>query len=354
MHLGARSLKTGVAVTIALMTSIALGMTPPIMAGVAAAMTTRPSVQRSLRAMVQNIIGNFIGALIAVGVVIIFGDTPIVVGLAVVFVIALHLKFGLHRTLTLTMVTVIFIMSSGMQGNVQFLLEGVRRFSMICIGVVSATLVNLLIFPPHYEKTLYEQILAQTTQLFKWIRLLSGGASDNTKIKSEMDAFDRNKLKIENYYHWYKEERIFSRKSRLAKLRRTVIFREMITATRLLHQALNELDRNENTYRLLPDAFRETLRLQLSGLMTFHERVLLKFDGKIRRKRHEEQAKKDYKHRSEIADTFFSFFAENNTDDWLDVLPLISTIIDYSQHVEHLDLLVESYQSFHKKVNPIS
>lgn len=353
MHLGARSLKTGVAVTVALMISLALGMTPPIMAGVAAAMTTRPSVQRSFRAMIQNIYGNLIGALIAVAAVIIFGDTSIIVGLTVVFVIALHLKLGLHRTLTLTMVTVIFIMSSGMNDNVQFLFEGIRRFSMICIGVVSATLVNMLIFPSHYEKTLYEQILTQTTLLFKWTRLLSGGASDNTKIKNEMAAFDSRKLKIENYYHWYKEERVFSKRAMPVKLRRTVIFREMITATRLLHQALNELDRNENAYRLLPADFRETLSLQLSGLMTFHERVLLKFDGKIRRKRHEEQARRDYQHRSELANTFFSFFSQNKSDDWLDVLPLISTIIDYSQHIEHLDRLVTSYQSFHKKSNHI-
>lgn len=353
MHLGARSLKTGVAVTVALMTALAFGMTPPIMAGVAAAMTTRPSVQRSIRAMVQNIYGNFIGALIAVAAVIIFGDTSIVVGLTVVFVILIHLKFGLHRTLTLTMVTVIFIMSSGMSGGNEFLLEGVRRFSMICIGVVSATLVNLLIFPPHYEKTLYEQILDQTTQLFKWTRLLSGGTSDNTKIKTELAAFDSRKLKIENYYHWYKEERVFRKKAMPVKLRRTVIFREMITATRLLHQALNELDRNENAFRLLPDQFRETLRIQLSGLMTFHERVLLKFDGKIRGKRHEEQAKKDYQHRTQLANSFFSFFSQTNNDEWLDILPLLSTIIDYSQHVEHLDLLVNSYQSFHKKSNQI-
>ncbi|MCL1632029.1 aromatic acid exporter family protein [Sporolactobacillus sp. CPB3-1] len=347
MHLGARSLKTGVAVTIALMIAAALGMSPPIMAGVAAAMTTRPSVQLSFRAMLQNIYGNLVGALIAVIAVIVFGDTPIVVGLTVVFVIAVHLKFRLNRTLTLTMVTVIFIMSSGVSGNAGFILEGARRFFMICIGVVSATLVNLLIFPPHYEKVLYEQILEQTTLLFKWTRLLSSGTSDNTKIKRELSAFDRRKLKIENYYHWYKEERVFRKKSLPVKLRRTVIFREMINATRLLHQALNELDRNENAFRLLPDAFRETLRVQLSGLMAYHERVLLKYDGKIRRRRHEEQARKDVLHRTKFAESFFSFATSNKTESWLDVLPLISIIIDYSQHVDHLDLLVTSYQSFH-------
>ncbi|GEB78147.1 MULTISPECIES: FUSC family protein [Sporolactobacillus] len=354
MHLGARSLKTGVAVTLALMTAMALGMTSPIMAGVAAAMTTRPSVQRSIHAMIQNIYGNLIGALIAVAAVIFFGDTPIVVGLSVVFVIALHLKFNLHHTLTLTMVTVIFIMSSGMSDNVAFLYEGIRRFSMICIGVISATLVNLLIFPPHYENTLYTQILTQTTQLIKWTRLLSGGTSDNRKIKQEMAELDSRKLKIENYYHWYKEERAFRKRIKSVKLRRTVIFREMIHVTQLLHHLLNELDRNENAFRLLPDGFRESLRIQLSGLMTYHERVLLKFDGKIRRKRHEEQARKDYKQSATLARLFFSHLSTEKTDEWLDLLPLISTIIDYNQHIEHLDRLVTSYQAFHQKANQMN
>ncbi|RYL88933.1 aromatic acid exporter family protein [Sporolactobacillus sp. THM7-4] len=352
MRLGARSLKTGIAVTLALILALLLNIKPPTMAGIAAAMATQPSVHRSFRTMIQNIQGNLIGALIAVLLVIFVGSSPVIIGLAMIMIIAIHLKFRLNATLTLSMVTVIVIMTAG-TSNEAFLTHAFDRVILVGLGVGSATVVNFLLFPPNYENRLYLSILDQTTDLFKWIRLLSERASDNTKIKDELAKFDDNKLKIENYYHWYKEEREYFRSQRFVKYRRTVIFREMIAATNLLHHILKELDRNENAYRLLPDDFRKTLKEQLTGLMAYHDRVLLKFNGKIRRRQHEEQAKKDYRHKMELAGSFVNHYSQNQTDEWLDLFPLISTIVDYSQHVEHLDLLVNSFQSHHTKSNQI-
>ncbi|WP_167815223.1 FUSC family protein [Sporolactobacillus shoreae] len=351
MRLGARSLKTGIAVAISLIIAAFFNLVPPIMAGVAAAVTTQPSVRRSYRTMVQNIYGNLIGAAIAILFVISFGANPIVVGLAVVIVIVIHLKFRLYDTVTLSMVTVIFIMSSGESNISLFIIDAAKRFVLVFIGVGSATLVNTLILPPRYDDDLYEGIVSQTTELFKWIRLLGEGASDNTKIKSERAAFDVKKLKIANYYHWYKEERVYSRKLRVVKLRRVVIFREMIATTGLLHRILDEMDRNENAYRLMPSDFKKNLKEQLYALVAYHERVLLKFDGKIRKKRHEEQAKKDFRYKTELAAAFTAYFETNGTDDLLDLFPLIASVIDYSRHIEHLDMLVGSFQTYHKKEN---
>ncbi|RYM00007.1 aromatic acid exporter family protein [Sporolactobacillus sp. THM7-7] len=352
MHLGARSLKTGIAVTLALFLALTLNIQPPTMAGIAAAMATQPSVHRSFRSMVQNIQGNLIGAIIAVLFVVFVGTDPVIIGLAMIIVIAIHLKFRLNATITLTMVTVIVIMA-GTPGQDGFLTHAIDRMILVCIGVGSATVVNFFFFPPNYENRLYFTILNQTTELLKWIRLLSEGASDNTKIKDDLALFDDAKLKIENYYHWYKEERGYFRKQRFVKYRRTVIFREMISATNLLHHILKELDRNENAYRLLPEAFRKTLVEQLNGLMAYHERVLLKFNGKIRNRKHEEQSKKDYRHKTELAASFVKYYGQNQNTEWLDLFPFISAIIDYSQHIEHLDLLISSFQTHHKKANRI-
>jgi uncharacterized membrane protein YgaE (UPF0421/DUF939 family) len=353
MHLGARSLKTGIAVTIALMIADLFQLTPPIMAGVAAAATTLPSVRRSFRAMINNIYGNLIGAVIAILFMILIGDHPISVGLAVVTVIAIHLKFSLNNTLTLTMITVIFIMSSGMDNQIAFILEAFRRFVLICIGVGSATLINILLLPPKYEDSLYKSILGQTGGLFKWVRLLSAGTSDNTKIKSERTAFDREKLKIEDYYHWYKEERVYSRKIRLVKFRRCVLFREMIRTTGRLHRMLDLLDRQENAWRKLPADFRQMFKAHLDALMDYHERILLMYDGKIRRKRHEEQAKSSGQDKSGVVSAFARHCADPVDGVWIDVLPLISALTEYSQHVEHLDSLVNSFQTWHRKENRI-
>lgn len=354
MRIGARSLKTGVAVTLALLIAAALHMTPPIMAGIAAAVTTQPSVRRSLQTLIQNIYGNCIGAVIGILLVFSVGDNPIVVGLAVVLVIAIHLKLKMKDTLTLTMVTVIFIMTSGLGGTHQFIMAALWRLSLVCIGVLSATAVNLLLFPPKYEDILYETILTQTTDLLKWVRLLNEGASDNTKIKSDRAEFDIRKLRIENFYHWYREERVYSRKLHYIKLRRIVIFRKMIHTTGLLHHILDELDRNENAWRVLPHEFRHVLREQMDGMMAYHERVLLKFDGKIRRKRHEEQTRRDERLQKDLIQSFSVHFSNRSSEEWLDLFPLIATIIDYSKHVKQLDLLVGSFQGHHKKESHVA
>ncbi|CAM3284288.1 aromatic acid exporter family protein [Sporolactobacillus spathodeae] len=347
MRIGARSLKTGISVALALLIATFLHMTPPIMAGIAAAVTTQPSVRRSLRSLFQNIYGNLIGAAISILAVLSIGDSPVAVGMVVVVVIAVHLKFKMKDTLSLTMVTIIFIMASGVSSTDQFIVEAIWRLALVCIGVLSATVINLLLFPPKYEDPLYDTILVQATDLLKWVRLLNEGASDNTKIKSERAAFDARKLQIENYYHWFREERVYSRKTRHARMRRIVIYRKMIHVTSLLHHILDELDRNENAYRILPQSFSLVLRQQMDGMMAYHERVLLKFDGKIRRKRHEEQAREDDQRRNELVESFAAHFSHSSPDDWLDLFPLIATVIDYSKQVKHLDRLVDSYQEHH-------
>ncbi|MFD2618726.1 FUSC family protein [Terrilactibacillus laevilacticus] len=355
MRLGARSLKTGLAVTIALLIATALHLTPPTMAGIGAAVATQPSVQQSVRSMFDNIQGNLLGAIVAVLFVYFIGTSPIIIGLAVIIVIAIMLKLKLQTTITLTMVTAIVIMVSDTPSNQHFILYSLDRVILVIIGVLSATIVNLVFLPPKYENRFYYNILNQTTELFKWVRLLSQQASENTKIKSELNQFDDTKVKIFNFYQWYKEERAYTRKQRFAKYRISVIFKHMMATTNRLHDILKSLDRNENDYNQLPEDFKITLRKQLDGLMSYHERVLLKFNGKIKRQHHREQMKENFRHKTKIAESFISYYGndEVNKEEWLNLFPLISLIVDYSQNIEHLDLLIESFQTYHKKENKI-
>ncbi|TCP24562.1 uncharacterized membrane protein YgaE (UPF0421/DUF939 family) [Scopulibacillus darangshiensis] len=355
MRLGARSLKTGLAVTLALFVSMFFHLTPLTMSGIAAAVATQPSVHRSIRTMIDNVQGNIIGAIIAMLFVSFIGSNPFIIGLAVIIVIVIQIRLGLHSTLTLTMVTVIVIMA-GTPPHGDFTMFAIERVLLVLIGVLSATFVNLVLLPPKYENKLYYTILDQSTELFKWIRLLSHHASEHTKIKDELTIFDKNRLKIDNYYHWYKEERNYLKKHRFAKYRKAVIFRQMITATKKLHDILRALDRNENAFHQLPDSFKKTLQDRLEGLMTYHERVLLKFNGKIRSEHHEEHTKGYCEYKGKITDSFIENYRKYNSEEsnWLTFFPLIGSIISYSQNIEHLDQLVEGFQTFHKKENKVN
>ena len=55
--------------------------------------------------------------------------------------------------------------------------------------------------------------------------------------------------------------------------------------------------------------------------------------------------------KQELIDIFMEY--QNKDDEeayktWLHLFPLISSIINYSEEVEHLDLLVDSFYTYHK------
>jgi hypothetical protein len=57
--------------------------------------------------------------------------------------------------------------------------------------------------------------------------------------------------------------------------------------------------------------------------------------------------------KQQLTEAFMEFHNENDRSCFYHLLPLLSTIIDYSEQLEHLDTLLSSFQSFHKKDNEI-
>lgn len=60
--------------------------------------------------------------------------------------------------------------------------------------------------------------------------------------------------------------------------------------------------------------------------------------------------------KQELIDIFMDY--QNKDDEesykiWLHLFPLISSIINYSEEVEHLDLLVDSFYTYHKPENEL-
>ena len=133
MKIGARSLKTGLAVILSLYVAYAFNLTPITMAAIAAAFAVQPSVYRSYQSLIDNVQGNLIGAAVAILFVLFIGNNPVIIGLAVIIVIIFHLKLKLHSTITLTMVTVISIMG-GTPPNEPFIIFALNRVYLFLSG----------------------------------------------------------------------------------------------------------------------------------------------------------------------------------------------------------------------------
>ncbi|RBP93270.1 uncharacterized membrane protein YgaE (UPF0421/DUF939 family) [Cytobacillus firmus] len=353
MKLGARILKTGIAIILALFLSELFHLPAPIFAGIAAIFAVQPTIYRSYLSIVEQIQGNAIGALIAVIFVLLFGNDVFIIGLAAIIVITINLKLKIENTIGLSLVTLIAIMETPGDTFLQFALI---RFSTIMLGVLSAFIVNLVFLPPKYENKLYFKISNSTEEITKWIRLNIRHASEHKLLKNDIDKMKESNVKLDQLYLMYKEERNYFKRNDQVKSRKLVIYRQMISTVKRSLETLKKLHRYENDLQQMPEEFQHAVQQQLDILIHYHEHVMLKFIGKVRPNVVFEEG--DFSlSRKELVNLFLAQ-QKGYEHDEESILPhimqVVSAIVDYDEHVEHLDKLISSFQAYHKEENEVS
>ncbi|MEH6941886.1 FUSC family protein [Bacillus sp. JJ722] len=346
MKIGARILKTGIAIVLALGLAQLLKFPSPAFAGIAAIFAIQPTIYRSYRTVIEQLQGNIIGAAIAIGFVLIFGNNVFYVGLASVIVIIINVKMKTENTISLAIVTVIAIMENQ---NGDFLDFAFVRFFTVMLGIFSAFVVNFLFLPPKYETKLYYQISNLSEEIYKWIRISTSHVSEPFHIKSEIQATKEQLIKVEQLYLMYKEDRELFKKASLAKSRKLVVYRQMMVTTRKALNILVKLNKYENQFHHMPEEFQNTIREQIEYLITQHQQIQLKYIRKIKAS-YEFTSDQGITHK-ELLSLFLSIQKEvkdENEQDIYHMMALTSAIIEYEEHIEHLGTLISSFQSFHK------
>ena len=103
MRLGARILKTGIAIILALFIASFLPDNVGLksVAGISAIVAMQPNIYRSIKTISEQATGNVIGALLAVIMVTIFGKNIVIMGVTVILLIAILYKLNLAHVATL-------------------------------------------------------------------------------------------------------------------------------------------------------------------------------------------------------------------------------------------------------------
>jgi uncharacterized membrane protein YgaE (UPF0421/DUF939 family) len=350
MKLGARILKTGIAITLALFLATLFHLPSVAFAGISAIFAIQPTIYRSYLSIIEQIQANVIGAVLAIGFGLIFGSHPVIIGLTAIIVIAINLKLKAESTIPVALVTVIAILESPGEDFIEI---AIIRFFTILLGVLAAFIVNLVFLPPKYETKLYNQINENTEEIIKWIRINLRHASEHNVLKEDIEKLKEQNIKLDQLYLNYKEERNYFRRESYAKSRKLVLFRQMIVTTNRALDTLKKLHRLENELLQMPENFRKVLMNEIDYLLYVHEESLLRFIGKIKTQTSTEHLKKGKFNKQQLTEAFMEFHNENDRSCFYHLLPLLSTIIDYSEQLEHLDTLISSFQSFHKKDNEI-
>ena len=356
MKLGARILKTGIAIILALYLAELLNSPAPVLSGIAAIFAIQPTIYRSYQSVLEQIQGNIIGAIVAIIAVLLFGNNYFIVGLAVMIVITINIKLKMENTIVLSIVTVIAIMEA-QTGS--FLTFALIRFSSVLLGILSSFMVNLLFLPPKYETKLYNHITNVTEDTLKWIRISTRHASEQTLLKKDINRLKNELLKIEQTYSMFKEEREYFKKNNLAKSRKLVIYRQMIITAKKAFETLKRIHKFENEINHLPEDFQRQLLHHLDYLSLKHEQILLQYIEKVKLI-NSEWNEEDSLSRRELLALFFE--QQSKIDAMYEdqehlsskILPFISAISEYDEQLEHLEKLVLSFHSFHKSVNEVT
>lgn len=351
MKLGARIFKTGIAIILALLLADLLYFPSPIFAGIAAIFAIQPTIYRSYLSIIEQIQGNVVGALIAISFVLLFGNNVFIIGLAAIIVITINLKINIEKTISLSLVTLIAIMETPGEEFIEFALI---RFLTIMMGVLSAFIVNFVFLPPKYENKLYNNITDVTEEIIRWIRFSIRHASEHHLLKNDIEHIKDDLIKLDQLFLMFKEERNYFKKLNLVKTRKLVLYRQMITTTKRALEALKRLHRYENVLTQMPQDFQNAVQTQLDCLINHHEQMHLKYIGKIRTQRSVFDDQDSCHSKKELFDLFLD--QQHKVDDphsplLFHSMQITAAIIEYREQIEHLETLINSFQSFHKEEN---
>jgi len=278
--IGARVLKTGIAVAFALWFGTLIGLHSPLLASIAAIFTIQPSIYRSWKQVLEQIQSNLLGAVIAIGAVWLVGASPIAVGITCVCVILLCLRLGSEETIGLTLVTVVVIMEAGGSSS-QGWVTAADRLGAIMTGIVSAFFVNVAIAPPRHTKRFVKQV--QEAQSFM-SRLLRTAVSNELREKlyrTEQEELRTRIRNLEEFHKLFAEERVWRSDSQRERARLLVVYKSMLAA---LSQGSALIDAVEDHYFAVrtAQAWNRLIERQIETLCGYHEQLLWKWAGHIK------------------------------------------------------------------------
>ena len=279
MRFGARIFKTGLTVALALYISMWLGLENPVFAAIAAALTIQPSVYRSWKNGLEQIQSNIIGAFVATAFILTLGNEPYIIAMVVMLVIAINLKLKFEKSITLSVMTVLAMMTVPQD---QFLKFGMSRFALVLIGVLSSFVINLFFFRPQYEKVLFARHKQLMDQIAISLRFFLDPGRDAKVSRQDIQNMKKQQKSAEELYQLLEEENTHFQKIRFSQQRKLVVYREMIQLTQEALRFLEKAEHHRSNLDNLGEPLQTTLADWLEKVAHAQERIYLLFEKKLR------------------------------------------------------------------------
>ncbi|MCC5894315.1 MAG: aromatic acid exporter family protein [Alkalibacterium sp.] len=352
MKIGARTFKTSIAVFLSLLITMTLGFDEGAsLAGISVVASMQPSVKKSYNTLVDRLVANTLGGFVAVLMASAFGTSLVILSFATAILIAILHQMKLNNVIGLSTMTLIIIMLST-DGDI--LTNATVRVLATFIGVVVAFIINRFILPPNYEEKLFHLTNRVTDDLTRFTRVSLRKNVQYSLMRTDLNSIEKSisemkkmlvLLQDTQWSHWF-------RRKDISLTRMLVVYRQFIRTTESAYNLVKTLHHSENVYNHFPEELRVLLRERLETLMSAHEQIILKWNGRVLPKEVNFIA-----YKADLRITFMqSFFNEASLESYLEndygqsntVIHLMSAVLIYEENLQHLNKLVSSFKINHK------
>jgi uncharacterized membrane protein YgaE (UPF0421/DUF939 family) len=155
MRIGARVIKTGIAVAITMFICRLLGLEPAFFGAVSAVINIQPSIFLSLKEARNQVLVHVLGVSAGFFFGFFLGVNPLSAGLIVILLIPLLSKLKLNNGITMGIVAALFVLSASTE---EFFAHALARTGVIFVGLGAAMVVNVFLWPPRYTEQLREKL----------------------------------------------------------------------------------------------------------------------------------------------------------------------------------------------------
>jgi uncharacterized membrane protein YgaE (UPF0421/DUF939 family) len=347
MRIGARILKTGIALIVALLVCRWLDLNPPVIAAIAATLSIEPTVYRTLKQLQEQMEANLIGAILGITATYFLGAEPLTIGIVVMLVIIINLRLKFESSLTLSIVTIIAVMETQTSNYLYF---AGNRFLLTVIGIFSAALVNALFIPPRYEKRLFKEISETSENYSILMRTLIHNEMEDKAFRELKEKIKSNFRTIDQLYDLYTEEITKLRKVTYSSQKKLVIFKQMIIVLNKERDMLRTFERHIHSSFKPEHYLFPLIQNQLEALTEYHKNVLLMYNGVLKTKEDWHLPEEILEDNSRLLHEFMALYPEvKNTpqeeDDgqWRHLFPVVAEILEYANQLERLSKLIHTF-----------
>lgn len=333
LQIGPRTIKTGLAVILALIISNLFNLSP-ILPAISAATTLLPSVYQTWKQFLEEAEANLIGAFLTLVSLWILGDNPanpLAIGIVIMAAISILLAFGFGRTIPHVVLMIIVILES-VEGATDPLWQIVLiRYLLVMLGIGCALGVNALIFPPRYGNVYYQK----ASKLFEKLLVVTRAIAFEGKVtpyRSAIDKMNRSMLETKTLFNLHREEIRGSRQRHVSLLRNLIILQHMQSCLERGVATAERFREREKALNSIADELRSELFYHLMHIAQRQEKVLLTYDLLLT----EEPLAMEDLVKENIAFVKHSFLDRDELEEEIimEILPIVVAMNEWIQELE--------------------